>query len=291
MKNYSTTPAFVGWYKAKIVVKDSKGRTTTAQSVPIKVNERPEPAMHRALVVGQGYSGQTSALPSALYDAMGMVNALNLQHRSYYNINRKSEITSYDLIDSINTTFYDAKANDISLLYYSGRAEYSTDKYYKTALVGADNDVVPISALKSALDFVPGTKIIIIDTVLTQELGSEKGNSKEFVQSVINTFKRDNHLEYIHSNYYVIVACREENETKGFLPGKPYSLFSRNLIYGAGWDYLNNKVTGAPADSNSDGSLTLNELFEYARKQTVRSDTEQYAQAYPENSNYTVFRQ
>ena len=61
-----------------------------------------------------------------------------------------------------------------------------------------------------------------------------------------------------------------------------------------GWDSLQNRIISPMADTNTNGKITLEELYQYSYPLVLeaasRSNKEQHVSVYPENSQFVLFQ-
>jgi len=124
---------------------------------------------YRALVIGQTYEG------SSVGTLIGPANDVYaLQERlpqMGWTVDAQRNLTRDGILDHIVSAFYGATENDVSLVYYSGHG------WSDGALVGTDNQGLGPNELRSALDRVPGRKVIIIDACYSGVLIEEEKGS------------------------------------------------------------------------------------------------------------------
>lgn len=81
---------------------------------------------------------------------------------------------------------------------------------------------------------------------------------------------------------------------------KPYSavgigsLATRYWTMGIGWDPLQNRMISPMADTNTNGKITLEELYQHSYPLVLEaassSNKEQHVSVYPENSQFVLFQ-
>lgn len=137
------------------------------------------------------------------------------------------------------------------------------DKTKRGALLGIDgNTYVTADQLRSALDQVPGRKVVIIDACYSGNLiqrNNTKSNTfgvddsegivEQFVESFISAFSRKTRGGLAGDSYFILTSasdnevCYEEE-----INGSVYGLFTSMLFRGCG--YQNGSI---PADENNNG--------------------------------------
>ena len=212
-----------------------------------------------------------------------------------------AQATRSNILQSISSSFSAADNNDVSYFYFSGHGwsngNVSTILPYDAVASTSSRDI-SADELASVLGSIPGTKVVILDscfsggfigkgftardTISTDEL-------RKFNESVIESFAfHDALLEkgnLAAGEFKVIVSSSGDQKCLETLnhpiDGNPYGYFSASLCEGCGY---NNFVFPAPADSNTDSRITLNEIYQYVSFSL--SGLEQDVQVYPQNSSY-----
>ena len=164
-----------------------------------------------------------------------------------------------------------------------------------------------ITALQSLGFRIPGKKIVIIDSCHSGQMIGRSGEASSvtnaeltaFNRQVVTTFTQQARSDYdlANSGYYVITAAHstEDRATMGYdadndgILDKRFGLFTYSMCYGNGWNMATNAARTLTADSDSDGVITLNEAYSYARYKAQQSNPNQTAQVYPTNSNMVVW--
>ena len=72
------------------------------------------------------------------------------------------------------------------------------------------------------------------------------------------------------------------------------SLATRYWAMGTGWDSLQNRMISPMADTNTNGKITLEELYQYSYplvlEDALKIHEEQHVSVYPENSQFVLFQ-
>jgi alpha-tubulin suppressor-like RCC1 family protein/flagellar hook assembly protein FlgD len=127
--------------------------------------------VRRALVIGNTTYAQ-SALVAPEYDASHMEQLFKQQNfggttgsageqAGLASIVKKTNQTRTQILQDIAAAFAGADADDISYFYYSGHGSVDNGE---AQLVGVDMSDLSLTALKAALDKVPGKKVILLDS-------------------------------------------------------------------------------------------------------------------------------
>ncbi len=261
----------------------------------------------RALVISQTYSGTELELAGPANDGAAYASCLASLDRLDYQVSRRTNLSADGIIDAIHSTFADASAYDISVLTYSGHG--GTGGY----LVGSDGSVLSPQALCSALDAIPGRKVLLIDAcfsgglldqVQTQSIPSEPGKTDgqiaaEFNQSVLSAFSQSGGTKSRAADfgsYYIMTSARvTESCVEAAIPSggqrKVLGLFSYYLCRGCGWDGVQGAPTALYADADADGVVSFGEAFTYAKRQARMLYSGQDAQSnVPGCGTFSPFR-
>lgn len=222
-----------------------------------------------ALLVANGLSGDLDSI--CLNDALAM-QAVLAADGQYASVELEQNITKEGLRQLIESV---PRGEDF-LLYFSGAAQLSGGGVAEAALRAADNGVITAGELKSWMDGISGKKILILDASHSGNLINKGASGAE---GFIEAFVRESKAYELMAEGYYVLAATSSVEKSYALPGEtPMSAFTAALASGLG-------VGGRlEADSNGDGSVTLLEARDYARRQNLWSK----AQLYPENANLTL---
>lgn len=252
---------------------------------------------YRALLIAQSYEDVPDlTLEGPENDVAALSACLALYAGTNYEVSVARNLTASGILSSIQDAFGAAESQDVSLFYYSGHGMSTKDTAKRGALVGNDgNTHVTADQLRSALDRIPGRKIVIIDACYSGNLIQEadttsgtgsvamlegtsedtEGTSEHFVQSFISAFSRRTRGGLAGESYFVLTSaadnelCYEEE-----IDGTVYGLFTSMLFRGCGY-----QSNAASADSNGNGVLTFQEIYQYTHKKLVYDG--QHVQGYP----------
>lgn len=282
--------------------------TAITGSFPVNISRSSATTTYRALIIGNVYDNNSniSTLTCCDGDRTIMTNLLNQSVTgTRYQVTTRRNLTASQILSAIPTAFSGADSNSVSLFFYSGHG-FSTSGY----LVGTDGSGVSFAQLKSALDAIPGKKIVILDSCFSgQAIGKSAGDALEaeditvadldaFNQSVINAFasgsseSTEKSGELAASNYYVMTAASKSQTSIGY---SSYSLFTLYLAMGSGWNGRSStRLSTLYADTNGDNKITLNEAYtkteEYvAEIRASNSNVTQRTQVYPTNSSFVIW--
>ena len=207
---------------------------------------------------------------STVLDLFSVLTVLNSMSSTPYRISSAQNLTAVGIQAAIATTFAGAQPCDVSLLYFSGHGESNG------ALVGTNNTFLSVYALRTALQRIPGTKIVILDCCYSGNVinrsGEEEANPSDFNRSIINAFsaisRSAENLE--DTGYVVITACSKEQQSNTMVDkanAAYFGVFTYGLCYGSGYDEWNRVALGKlPADGDNNGAITLTEAVAGARE-------------------------
>jgi len=213
------------------------------------------------------------------------------------------QATRSNIMNSITSSFYGADSNDISYFYFSGHG-WSESNGSMTTILPYDalwkntSKDITVDELASALGSIPGTKVVILDSCyaggfIGKDLPARgivhTDKLRQFNENVLESFALfDSFLDkgnLASNSFKVIVSASGDQECLETLfhpmDGNPYGYFSASLCEGCGY---NDFVFPAPADSNTDSKITLNEVYQYIH--TSLFYLEQDVQIYPQNSSF-----
>ena len=258
----------------------------------------------RALLIGQTYSGTSYVLQGSVNDMRSMNFCLQSMKTRAYQVSAKSNLTADGILSAISTVFSSAREDDISLLFFSGHGREDG------SILGAD--LVPLSParLKTAMDLIPGRKVIIVDACYSGNLIEEpdaqttvsrsrglKNPLSSFDSAFLSAFStRSRSGEFASGAYYVLTSCRAVEESlESYISsgnnGRQMGYFSYYLCHGCGWDGTSMRACGLYADVNQDGAVTLQEAFAYAYENALQQNENQHALVFPANCTaFSPFR-
>lgn len=251
---------------------------------------------YRALLIGQTYPDIPSLkLNGPDNDAAALKRCLEQFSTTGYRTTVCMNLTAEEILAAITDAFGTAAAEDVSLFYYSGHGVSSEDSSQQGALLGADNGgSITAAQLRSALDRIPGRKIVIIDacysgnmltvnegvTAYSAEIGYAEEAAEAFADSFISAFSQGKGRSLVGDGYFVLTsAAADEESFESRVGDRIMGLFTSNLIAGCGYDVINDCPLDPAADSNANGVLTLREIYQYTRKSLIVEG--QHARVYP----------
>ncbi len=253
----------------------------------------------RALLVAQTYPDIPGlTLEGPANDAQAFSACLSAFPGTAYQTKIMYNLTAGEILEAISAAFSGAKEQDISLFYYSGHGFSTKDESKRGALLGRDgNTYVTADRLRKALDGIPGRKIVLVDACfsgyfLTDSTEAVRSTSYDaaasgvsgasvincsadyFMSSFLSAFRKKGR-GLAAADYFVLTsASAAELSYEEVVDGQSFGLFTRFLLQGCG-----HGAESIPADVNGNGSLTLQELYDFVNR-TLRYYG-QHIQAYP----------
>ena len=282
---------------AVITVKTNNGKKATCKVTVTK-------EARRALLIGQS-SYLSGKLQGPENDLMVMKSVL--ERSGYADIQVCKNLTAYGIMAALWSLSYDGGTKgDVTFLYYSGHGVESDTVAYRGALLGVDENFLPVDEVRKLLDYVPGTVIAVFDSCLSGQFIQTRApggavipaDPDAFNKAVINAFSSGGAqsrslTDHDNSSKYQILTAAEplQSSYSVTLANKKYSgLMTYFFARGAGVDAVFGKVA-AYADKNKDKAITLNEMYIYIKnnvKNVSLSGKKQNVQVWPANSSYTI---
>jgi hypothetical protein len=156
-----------------------------------------------------------------------------------------------EIIRSIQRTFNRACRDDLVVLYYSGHGKLNrSGRLYLTALDTALNELessaIAVSSIRDFVDVSESRKVVIIlDCCFSGAVGGvfSKGSIDDQLQSAA----REGRGTYIMTASTGIQTALEKETDQ-------HSIFTKHLIAG---------IKSGEADKNRDGTITVDELYDY----------------------------
>ncbi|MGJ4851147.1 Ig-like domain-containing protein [Bacillota bacterium Meth-B3] len=282
--------------RATITVRTRAGKVTARSTVTVGFAESDV----YYLAVGQSnYVGQ-SKLPDCVPDAKRFEKTIRASRmgRSVSGASRLlTDLTGNALRAELqNLSTMGQTPKDITYFYYSGHgASSAQSQAMRGALVGTDSRMISLDELRSYLDAVPGTVVVVLDSCLSGQAiapklaGAQSAPASEadriaFGQRVIDAFKAPSPatagvmpkaLDPLFINqrgkYKIAVASRSLQDS--WASGEGYSVFTRFLCEAAGIEGAGIETADMgrmPGDQNRNGYLSLKEAYNYANPRVLR---------------------
>ena len=247
----------------------------------------------RALVLGET---STRAVP--IEDVNAMEKAFSNQNFS--EVVRFPDKTKAEIIAKMEELFKSSSESDVNYLYLTchggedGKIAIGSDK---TSFSGWE--------LASLLKQYKGKFVVMLDccysgTIIDVGKPDKKVASKSEErfdeQAFLAGFSTGNlaskNGEMLDSKFLVLCASWKGEESYSLVGVG--SLATRYWAMGTGWDPLQNRMISPMADTNTNGKITLEELYQYSYPLVLEdassSNKEQHVSVYPENSQFVLFQ-
>jgi len=284
---YYSNPSVAGTYWLYVTATDSLG-DFDSWYVPFEITGSAANAVtYRALLIGNTYPDTANELPGPDNDIAAMRNMLNMYDGSDYQVTSYQNLSATGIKTAISSALGDADSNDVSLFYYSGHG--ASDG----SLCGIGSGYygityVTVNDLRNALDQIPGTKIVLLDSCysgahINKSTGKPETESSpaSFTSAVINAFgsapKARNAVistepalsekpraNLATAGYVVMTACSQyqTSSSLGNSNGFWFGAFTYGVCLGSGYVMTTGSTNGTVwADANDDGAITLGECY------------------------------
>lgn len=274
-------------FAIEVVVTDALGDTATA-SVKYSL-AFDESVTYRALLVGNTYPGEYSALDGPDNDAYAMKKMLAMWPRTPYSSNVQINVTTNSIISSIASTFAGADSNDVSLFFYSGHGTP------EGSLCGISSTYLSVSELRECLDRIPGTKIVMLDCCYSGA-HINKGDAPsaaDFNRAVIRAFSSQSKGNLATDGYIVLTASSKDQTSSslGYVGSDFwFGAFTYGVCYGSGYDMVEDETCTAWADANSDAQISLSECYHDAMDTVKNTLGREQDIQYFGDSDYILWR-
>ena len=243
-------------------------------------------------------TGETSTRAVPIEDVNTMEKAFSNQNFS--EVVRFPDKTKAEIIAKMEELFKSSSESDVNYLYFTCHGGKDG-----TIAIGSDKTSFSGWELASILKQYKGKFVIMLDccysgTIIDVGKSDEKAvsNSEERFdeQAFLAGFSTGNlaskNGEMLDSKFLVLCAsCKGEKSYSAVGVG---SLATRYWAMGTGWDSLQNRMISPMADTNTNGKITLEELYQYSYPLVLeaasRSNKEQHVSVYPENSQFVLFQ-
>lgn len=228
-----------------------------------------------------------------------------------YRITTGFDMNEQTILDAISDTFADADDNDVSLFFIATHGEDTRDDDLAGALLMSDGSPLKLATLANALAQVNGKVIVLIQSCgsgaavyansadgLTRN--SAKADPDRFNELVIKAFAEAdtyvpdglaaNRGEFRVNKFYVLTASSYHEVSYGYESyGNHFNFFTFFVTTGV---FLSKQDTSwnFDADSNKNGTISMDEVFAYVQIYQEAWEPKQYAMMYPENSTYPLFK-
>ena len=247
----------------------------------------------RALVLGET---STRAVPIEDVNAMEKV----FSNQNFSEVVRFPDKTKAEIIAKMEELFKSSSESDVNYLYFTCHGGKDG-----TIAIGSDKTSFSGWELASILKQYKGKFVIMLDccysgTIIDVGKSDEKAVSKSeerfdeqaFLAGFSTGDVASKNGEMLDSKF--LVLCASWKGEKSYSTVGVGSLATRYWAMGTGWDSLQNRMISPMADTNTNGKITLEELYQYSYPLVLeaasRSNKEQHVSVYPENSQFVLFQ-
>ena len=247
----------------------------------------------RALVLGE-----TSTIEVPIEDVNTMEKVFSNQNFS--KVVRFPDKTKFEIIAKMEEIFKSSSESDVNYLYLTCHGGEDG-----TIAIGSDKTSFSGWELASILKQYKGKFVVMLDccysgTIIDVGKPDKKVASKSEErfdeQAFLAGFSTGNlaskNGEMLDSKFLVLCASWKGEESYSLVGVG--SLATRYWAMGTGWDPLQNRMISPMADTNTNGKITLEELYQYSYPLVLEdassSNKEQHVSVYPENSQFVLFQ-
>ena len=247
----------------------------------------------RALVLGET---STRAVPIEDVNAMEKV----FSNQNFSEVVRFPDKTKAEIIAKMEDLFKSSSESDVNYLYLTchggenGKIAIGSDK---TSFSGWE--------LASILKQYKGKFVVMVDCCYSGKIidvgkpdkklaskSEERFDEQAFLAGFSTGDLASKNGEMLDSKF--LVLCASWKGEKSYSAVGIGSLATRYWAMGTGWDSLQNRMISPMADTNTNGKITLEELYQYSYPLVLEaassSNKEQHVSVYPENSQFVLFQ-
>ena len=247
----------------------------------------------RALVLGET---STRAVPIEDVNTMEKV----FSNQNFSKVVRFPDKTKSEIIAKMQELFKSSSESDVNYLYLTCHGGEDG-----TIAIGSDKTSFSGWELASILKQYKGKFVVMLDccysgTIINVGKPNKKVASKSeerfdeqaFLAGFSTGDLASKNGEMLNSKFLVLCAsCKDEESYSAVGVG---SLATRYWAMGTGWDPLQNRIISPMADTNTNGKITLEELYQYSYPLVLEAASqiheEQHVSVYPENSQFVLFQ-
>ena len=290
-----------GLQSGETVLTVSNARGTVSASIEVYVS--PAVRKYRALLVSEeNYPFEENTVHTGSKASMqaiaNLLETAEFEDASFV-ARRAEDLSKAELIAEIRSTFRNATPQDVSLFYITCHGSYEGGMSF---LELSDGSAISARDLERELRAIPGTVVVLIDSCGSGGAIGAASEYEDFAKGITGAFSG----AAIRGNKYKVIASAGLDQDSYRIAfnaeagaGTMATAFARALCDGAGWDIDRNDRGTMGADADYDGSITLNELYQYMHSrvnwyleiassltgQTYR----QSVQVWPEGDPFVIF--
>ena len=247
----------------------------------------------RALVLGET---STRAVPIEDVNAMEKV----FSNQNFSEVVRFPDKTKSEIIAKMEELFKSSSESDVNYLYLTCHGGEDG-----TIAIGSDGQTFSGWELASLLKQYKGKFVVMLDCCYSGTIidvgkpdkkiaskSEERFDEQAFLEGFSTGDVASKNGEMIDSKFLVLCASWKGEESYSLVGVG--SLATRYWAMGTGWDSLQNRMVSPMADTNTNGKITLEELYQYSYPLVLEaassSNKEQHVSVYPENSQFILFQ-
>ena len=247
----------------------------------------------RALVLGET---STRAVP--IEDVNAMEKAFSNQNFS--EVVRFPDKTKAEIIAKMEELFKSSSESDVNYLYLTCHGGEDG-----TIAIGSDKTSFSGWELASLLKQYKGKFVVMLDCCYSGKIinagksdekvaskSEERFDEQAFLAGFSTGDLASKNGEMLDSKFLVLCASWKGEESYSLVGVG--SLATRYWAMGTGWDSLQNRMISPMADTNTNGKITLEELYQYSYplvlEDALKIHEEQHVSVYPENSQFVLFQ-
>ena len=247
----------------------------------------------RALVLGET---STSAVPIEDVNAMEKV----FSNQNFSEVVRFPDKTKAEIIAKMEELFKSSSESDVNYLYLTCHGGEDG-----TIAIGSDKTSFSGWELASILKQYKGKFVVMVDCCYSGKIidvgkpdkklaskSEERFDEQAFLAGFSTGDLASKNGEMLDSKF--LVLCASWKGEKSYSLVGIGSLATRYWAMGTGWDPLQNRMISPMADTNANGKITLEELYQYSYPLVLEDASkireEQHVSVYPKNSQFVLFQ-
>ena len=247
----------------------------------------------RALVLGET---STRAVPIEDVNAMEKV----FSNQNFSKVVRFPDKTKSEIIAKMQELFKSSSESDVNYLYLTCHGGRDGRIY-----LGSDGQTFSGWELASILKQYKGKFVVMLDCCYSGKIIDVGKSDEKVVSNSEERFDEQAFLagfstgdlaskngEMLDSKF--LVLCASWKGEKSYSAVGIGSLATRYWAMGTGWDSLQNRMISPMADTNTNGKITLEELYQYSYPLVLEAASqiheEQHVSVYPKNSQFVLFQ-
>ena len=247
----------------------------------------------RALVLGET---STRAVPIEDVNAMEKV----FSNQNFSEVVRFPDKTKSEIIAKMEELFKSSSESDVNYLYLTCHGGEDG-----TIAIGSDGQTFSGWELASLLKQYKGKFVVMLDCCYSGTIidvgkpdkkiaskSEERFDEQAFLEGFSTGDVASKNGEMIDSKFLVLCASWKGEESYSLVGVG--SLATRYWAMGTGWDPLQNRMISPMADTNANGKITLEELYQYSYPLVLEDASkireEQHVSVYPKNSQFVLFQ-